>query len=557
MKASLNIGRVFGAEVRLHGSLLLLIPYALIAFRPDSPGSMLRVLLLLVAVFACVALHEIGHTAAARMLGYNVSSIILWPLGGIANFDRRPEKVLPDLIITAAGPITNLLIFAYLIVIAAAGYMLDRAQVLPAFSGLLWDVNLFPVLVGLAAANLSLAVFNLIPVYPLDGGQIARSLLKLVFGERRADSFMLVVSIPAAAALVILGLVLADVLIILTGLLLALAAASLNPRLINGLNMAWLYFFDRALFYIKRNDYDPAVAAYTRAIQRNPNRAGLYASRAVVYFQLAEYALARTDVDCALRLDENHYLAWLLQGELFYRENNAAEALASYNRAIQIYPKGALAYLDRGAFFQAAGDFQRAAQDMETAVALGRGAPLGYLMRSMLRFEMGDLAGARRDAVRAQRYAPHWMLAFSSAFEDTVANHLDWALHYYALAAERMPNAYQVFQGRAAACLANGRPDWALVDYQRALQLSPRSAELLLGRGQAYARLGRHEQAAADFTQAAALADRAHIRRQALAYKQKLALAPAVTAAPLASPGGVPAPSALDDSSSASAKLLP
>ncbi len=95
MKWSLLVGKFWGTEIRLHASLALLVPYALLAFKPaDLPGA-LRVLALITAIFVFVALHEMGHTLAARLYGIPVNSIVLWPLGGFANLGRRPERCCP------------------------------------------------------------------------------------------------------------------------------------------------------------------------------------------------------------------------------------------------------------------------------------------------------------------------------------------------------------------------------------------------------------------------------------------------------------------------------
>ncbi len=515
MKWSLLVGKFWGTEIRLHFSLLLLIPYALMVFKPESPADALRALALLVAIFTFVGLHEVGHTLAARLYGIQVTSIVLWPLGGFANLTSRPDKVFPDLVISAAGPLTNLLLSIGFGSLAAIAYVMEQAEVFPRLADLLWRWEIISFLAGITIANLSLALFNLVPIYPLDGGQILRGLLKLVFGEKNADWVMLIFSLPLALALTVAGLFAGDVIIVLTGLVLVLAGASLNPRLWNGLFLAGLYLIDRAGYYLKRYDFDPAVREYTRSIQRSPNRAGVYLSRAVAYMNLMESELAMADVDRALERDANNHVAWALRGELLSLKKDDEGAIAAYNRAIELQPKWSIAYLDRGGRYQERGDLDSALADMNRAVELGRGSPVAYLLRSLLRFEMGDQDGCRADADRALRFAPQWMLAFPELFLNNLQGHLDWALAYYGRAIERMPNAYQAYQGRADACRANGRPDRAIADYQRAIQLAPRQAELYLSRGRAYLQSGAPDQAAADFRQAAQLADKSHIRRQA------------------------------------------
>ena len=227
MKWSLVVGRFWGTEVRLHLSMLLLIPYAMVMFRPVGTEETVKLAVLLTALFACVALHELGHTFAARMKGISVNSIVLWPLGGFANLSRRPAKALDDMLISAAGPFVNLLIFCGLAVLALVELLIFRWPDILTTDTFVFFEWTFPMLVGLMASNLSLAVFNLLPVYPLDGGQITRSLIKLAFGEQRADQVMLILSLPPALGLTMLGVVLGDIVVILSGLLLMVAAISL------------------------------------------------------------------------------------------------------------------------------------------------------------------------------------------------------------------------------------------------------------------------------------------------------------------------------------------
>ncbi len=517
MKWSWLVGRVRGTEIHLHASLLLLIPYALIVFKPDSIPDALGVLLLISLIFVCVALHEIGHTLAAQAFDIQVSKIVLWPLGGFANLNRRPEKVLSDLTISAAGPLMNLLIFAILAILTMAERLLENHPVIPGLSRFLWQSDIFPFLLSLTLANLSLAVFNLVPVYPLDGGQIARGLLKLVFGEKNADLILLVISLPLALLLAVSGVLIQDIVIVLTGLLLFIAAASLNTRLLNNMSLAGLYFIDRAGYYLKRSDFDSAVREYSRAIQRSPNRAGLYVSRAVAYLNLLECEQALADIERALRIDPNNYIAWALRGELLVLDKQYPAALNAYNRAIQLRPNWAIIYIDRGGLYADLRDPNRALQDFNYAIDLGSGSPVAYVLRSMLRYEMGDLPGAHADADQALRYAPHWMLAFPEVFLNNLEGHLAWALDYYWRAILRMPKAYQVYQGRGDACRANNQPAWAIADYHRAIQLAPRQAELYLARGRAYRQLDYLAEAAADFQRAATLPGKPHISRQARA----------------------------------------
>lgn len=515
MKWSWLVGKVRGTEIRLHASLLLLIPYVILVFKPDSLASFLRVILLLVGIFASVALHEIGHALAAQRYQIPVASIVLWPLGGSTNLGRRPTKILADVVISAAGPLVNLLVGAILGLVTAAERLLEDSQVLPEISRLLWQSDIFAFLGTLAVMNLLLAVFNLAPVYPLDGGQIARDVLKGIMGDRRADLIMTIFSLPAALALCVAGVVLKDVGVLLTGLILLAACLTLNTQLYNGLFLAGLYFLDRPEYYLRNEDYDQAIRAYSRAIQSHPDRAGAYLSRAVAAMNLLDLPAARADIDQALALDANNATAWTLRGELLALDKDNPAAMSAYDRAIELRPNWPIPYLDRGSRYQEQGDYDRALEEINKGIELGRGSPVGYLLRSQLRYEMGDIEGAHGDADQALVYAPQWMLVFSDIFLTNLAGHLNWSLDYYWRAIERMPKAYQVYQGRGDACRVNHHPDWAIEDYHRAIRLAPRQGALYLARGRAYQELGEPEKAAADFQAAARMGNRPHIRRQA------------------------------------------
>lgn len=523
MSWSLLVGRLWGTEIRLHASLLLLIPYVLYTFRPADLQGALRVLLLIAAIFGFVLLHELGHTLAARLLGVEVKSVLLWPLGGFANLSRRPERASHNLIITAAGPLTNLALTIPLGALLAAERLLAYSQFAPQLSAWLFNWQAFPVLLALVLANLSLAVFNLIPIYPLDGGQIARDVLKLMMGEKNADLLLLFVSLPLAGGLTVLGFLAGDAIIILTGALLALASMTLNLGLSNAINQGLLYLLDRGGYYLRSGDYDRAVDAYSQVLRRRPNQAGVYINRAMAYQNLLAFAPAWQDVNRALQIDPSNVIAWTLKGEINeLGRKDLAQALACYSRAIELKPDWPLAYTDRAGVYQKQGRLDLAAQDLNRAVQLNQGIPVIYLLRSILRFQMGDSDGARADGDKALRFAPKWMLAFQEVFLDNLTGHLEWALDYYRRAEQRMPGAYQVYQGRADALRMNQQYHAAAAEYQRALQLAPHNAELHLRRGKAYLGLRQNDRAAADFAQAAALAKFSHLRRQAQAELTEL-----------------------------------
>jgi tetratricopeptide (TPR) repeat protein len=107
MNWSLPIARIGETEVKLHVSFVLLVIYVVWRFGLENLRGALFAFLLLALLFACVALHELGHTLVARRFGIPVRSIVLWPLGGLAMLSRLPNRPMHDLLIAVAGPIVN------------------------------------------------------------------------------------------------------------------------------------------------------------------------------------------------------------------------------------------------------------------------------------------------------------------------------------------------------------------------------------------------------------------------------------------------------------------
>jgi Zn-dependent protease len=151
---------------------------------------------LYLAVFAIVLMHEFGHALACRSVGGRADEIVLWPLGGVAYVDPppRPGATLWSL---AAGPLVNLLLIPILSLLWLAARSLQVEYTMPNFYEFvrtLWLINL--VLLG----------FNLLPIYPLDGGQILRSLLWYLVGRARSLMIASTVGLIAVALLLLFAI---------------------------------------------------------------------------------------------------------------------------------------------------------------------------------------------------------------------------------------------------------------------------------------------------------------------------------------------------------------
>jgi Zn-dependent protease len=127
-------------------------------------------------LFVIVTLHEFGHSLACRQVGGVADHIVLWPLGGVA-YVQPPQRPGATLWSLAAGPLVNLVLVPVLLVLGLLGHAVGLAEAVP-------DAAL--LIRSLAFINLGLLIFNLLPIYPLDGGQILRSLLWFVVGRARS-----------------------------------------------------------------------------------------------------------------------------------------------------------------------------------------------------------------------------------------------------------------------------------------------------------------------------------------------------------------------------------
>jgi Zn-dependent protease len=164
----------------MHPTFLLLLGLVLIMPADAGgsvPGGPVGVALV-VLVFACVVFHELGHSLTARKFGLEVASITLLPIGGMAAMRTLPKKPGQELLIALAGPAVSLVLA---VIFGCATYYLYGLMALQAFAKA-------PLLGQLAYINVILAMFNLLPAFPMDGGRIVRSLLWMKFGFVRATT---------------------------------------------------------------------------------------------------------------------------------------------------------------------------------------------------------------------------------------------------------------------------------------------------------------------------------------------------------------------------------
>jgi|ERR1700722_167183 len=174
-KSSIHLFRCLGIDVFLHYSWFV-VAIIQIDYRRERYSTFLWCVYEYLALFGIVLMHEFGHALACRTVGGKADQIVLWPLGGVAYVDPppRPGATLWSL---AAGPLVNLLLIPILSLFWLLASHLNLDSSMPdcyEFVRTLWWMNLV------------LLCFNLLPIYPLDGGQILRSLLWFMVGRARS-----------------------------------------------------------------------------------------------------------------------------------------------------------------------------------------------------------------------------------------------------------------------------------------------------------------------------------------------------------------------------------
>jgi Zn-dependent protease/CBS domain-containing protein len=169
--------RLFGVPVRLHFTFIILVIFLLVAGLSSDLTS-LNFTLYVLALFASVALHEMGHALVARRYGIRTLEIVMFPIGGIARLERNP-KPSEEFWVAIAGPLVNLLIFGIIYL-----YLQGRSALVP-MQDLVRTTNA-NLLTNIGMGNLVLAAFNLLPAFPMDGGRILRAVLAKFKPEQEA-----------------------------------------------------------------------------------------------------------------------------------------------------------------------------------------------------------------------------------------------------------------------------------------------------------------------------------------------------------------------------------
>jgi Zn-dependent protease/CBS domain-containing protein len=183
MKWSWKIGQLAGIGLRIHATFLLLPGWVLVSYwmAGKSVDAVLAGVVFIVAFFACLAFHEIGHAIMARRFGIQTRDITLLPIGGAARLERAPEVFGQELCVALAGPAMNLAIAALLCGWLTLVHQWEPLSRLGIAKG--------PFVERLLMANSCLVLVNLIPAFPMDGGRGLRALLTSLMTYPEATQF--------------------------------------------------------------------------------------------------------------------------------------------------------------------------------------------------------------------------------------------------------------------------------------------------------------------------------------------------------------------------------
>ncbi|VAX36260.1 hypothetical protein MNBD_PLANCTO03-1690 [hydrothermal vent metagenome] len=183
MKGTLHLLRVFGIDIAVHWSFLLLIVW--IVYRSAAQGvgmvATLVAIVFVLTIFACIVLHELGHALTAKAFGIGTRHITILPIGGVAALERVPTQPGQEFLITIAGPAVNVVIGVGLL----GGVLLVGDLDMPATTYSMAGTGFF---LSLGVVNIALAIFNMLPAFPMDGGRVLRAVLATRLDYARATA---------------------------------------------------------------------------------------------------------------------------------------------------------------------------------------------------------------------------------------------------------------------------------------------------------------------------------------------------------------------------------
>lgn len=199
MRWSYSAGKIFGINFKIHITFLILLLFIFfVGLHQEGLEKAVVAVLFILAVFASVLIHEIGHSLISRRFGKEAKSITLLPIGGVATIEEMPEKPIQEIGVAIIGPFINLAIAGILFLFMGHWSGISIPHLYPDSAQ-----DFFAGLIGI---NIILAVFNLIPAFPMDGGRVLRGFLAMWLDYPRATSVAVYIGQGIALLFIFFGI---------------------------------------------------------------------------------------------------------------------------------------------------------------------------------------------------------------------------------------------------------------------------------------------------------------------------------------------------------------
>lgn len=340
---SLRIARIAGIDIKLHSTFALIVLWGAWQWGSFGVSGALFGALLTLCVFASVTLHELGHSLVARAYGIPVKDITLTPIGGIAQLGARPKTPGQEFLIALAGPAVNIVLVVLIGGLSMFAFGVDDLR-LALLNAHREAPTLLTLLVMVIVSNAGLAVFNLIPALPMDGGRIFRAVLAWFVGQEKGTRWAAFVGRVFAVGFIAIGGATQNYTLMLIGVFVFVSAGA-EVRSVQ---------MDRALEGIRAKDaINPYAPRFLPATTLGEAMQALvytpYSSFAVEHFGRLVGVVSRDELlRAANELGAAGYIAGIMKREVpsIDAQSNLEAARLAMNEAMTPY----VAVVDNGIF---------------------------------------------------------------------------------------------------------------------------------------------------------------------------------------------------------------
>lgn len=227
MGRSIDIGTFRGVAIKVHPSFALLLIWIVYQWGIAAGEGIRGVIfgtIVLIAVFGCVLAHELAHAVVAIRHGLGVQDITLLPIGGVARIEHASLTPRAETLIAVAGPLMNIviaLVLTPLVLLVAVARNINQAIGILLYAD---EISIAGFILYLWIANILLALFNLLPAFPMDGGRVLRALLSVHRNRLSATRIAVYIGQSLAVALAAIGILAGDYLMPLVSLFILVSA---------------------------------------------------------------------------------------------------------------------------------------------------------------------------------------------------------------------------------------------------------------------------------------------------------------------------------------------